>query len=287
MCDSSFTCHRGEQCLVDEVEKIPKCIYSYSPSIDLEIVFIRHGYSCANAVKHELGFVSQYRRVFQPDPALSPIAIKQIKGIDKTKIPQNLDMIMCSTMLRAQQTALYLFPGEKINIIPYVKEIDFFYKLFNKIPLIDLLSLTTGENTISETPNKQFNKHLPEHRKYLNYGLVAASGDYWQSIAHETSYIRFLELMKALVMKFQGKTPLKFAVVTHSNFIKSIFKTRSKESIRNVGMVRRIFKINQDHIYRSPLSQSIVDWSKESEDVPFIGFDKPKKDVVSGICTDY
>lgn len=89
----------------------------------VNIIYIRHGFSCANSVQYLGGFFQQLHRLVMLDPELTHYAKQQItKHRDQLKQSLHVDIVCSSTMIRAIQTAAYLFPKRKISILPYIKE---------------------------------------------------------------------------------------------------------------------------------------------------------------------
>ena len=95
--------------------------------LGVRVIFIRHGYSCANIVK-DSGYI---REIFTsyPDPELSQIGLnlskengKKLKNeIGKRGI--EVDFIASSSLIRAIETAYYIFGREQpIYTLPYVAE---------------------------------------------------------------------------------------------------------------------------------------------------------------------
>ena len=108
---------------------------------DCEITLIRHEHSGSNTYtildKHVdnekrnklnklaikiTGFSKSLNDLVQ-DPALSHLGIFHAIDNSKNYMSRNYDVVVCSNMLRAIQTAILLFPNSKIYVIPYINEI--------------------------------------------------------------------------------------------------------------------------------------------------------------------
>ena len=85
------------------------------------IYYIRHGFSCANLYHDKNLDMSKIKIAIKKyiDAPLSDLGIRQSKQlVNKLKV----DLIICSPLLRAIQTAYYMFPGKQIIICPYIIE---------------------------------------------------------------------------------------------------------------------------------------------------------------------
>ena len=104
------------------------------PGIKFEIIFIRHGVSCANVIHNDFGKSirnnSDIEKVF--DPELTKTGVERAKRVS-TKFIQKVNdlfgsenyMICASWLMRTHQTAYYMIAkdtGKKINIIPHIAE---------------------------------------------------------------------------------------------------------------------------------------------------------------------
>lgn len=99
---------------------------------EIRIIFIRHGFSCANAVSLSPAWFAKWR--FKPkNPPLTDLATDQIRAakgaVSETReklgpLLRKCHHVFSSDMLRTQETALQLFPSsQNIAILPYVNEI--------------------------------------------------------------------------------------------------------------------------------------------------------------------
>jgi len=89
----------------------------------INIIYVRHGFSCANSIQYLGGKWQQYKRLLYKDPPLTDYAIAEIRAFrDHIRWGRKLDVICASTMLRAIQTACEIFPKRKILVVPWAKE---------------------------------------------------------------------------------------------------------------------------------------------------------------------
>lgn len=118
--------------------------------MNVNYVFVRHGYGCHNAVKplYKYGAINtdDAKSMFNitSDPELTPLGVdasvhngliisKLVSNIhDYYKIPnkiQNINVVGTSPLLRSMETAYYMTkdwetPPSKIYVFPYLREID-------------------------------------------------------------------------------------------------------------------------------------------------------------------
>ena len=81
-----------------------------SVDINLNIYWIRHGFSCANYVKATSWIPFSFSHTFIPDPKLHCDGIRQAKKLGKWFSRENIkfDLICSSMLLRAMQTAFLI-----------------------------------------------------------------------------------------------------------------------------------------------------------------------------------
>ena len=83
----------------------------------LEVYFIRPGESWANKIQKTYGPIHWC----VADPELTP---KGVYDSENMKVP-DVDVVCCSELLRAKQTAYYAYPGKIVYIVPGTKELGF------------------------------------------------------------------------------------------------------------------------------------------------------------------
>jgi broad specificity phosphatase PhoE len=225
----------GEDCRYDYLTEKKVCRdFREGVSTKLEVVFIRHGFSCANALG-EFGYpvLSLAQRSLYRDPPLTDLAVRMIANL---RYPAHLpvDHVFSSTMLRAQQTALHLFNTENtpIHLVGGIKEID---------------KVSERENLISEYPDEQARELGHALNSRVDRTLVTRRSSKgileWKPEAETTDVNYF---MKFLHEYASGETDLKpgsrIAVVTHSNLLKQLFKFKEVKP-RNVGMFVKRFDV--------------------------------------------
>ena len=180
----------------------------------LNFYMIRHGLSCGNIIYHpDINLVPL--NSFYRDPYLTEKGVEQSNKCSKyvkTKLPK-MDIVLSSSLIRAIETALCMFPENIIEIAPYICES---VKTLENMPH-DFKS--QNKRLKNKVKNNERVKHCTQ-----NKGL------------HETSlknFIKYLEENYNVVGK-------EIAVVTHSNFMMKMLGV--KQRMRN----NSIFKIVVD-----------------------------------------
>jgi broad specificity phosphatase PhoE len=205
------------------------------------IYFARHANSCSNGIQQYGSFINQWKRLVYKDPPLNNMGVNQTiqlaKEIDFSK---GIDIIACSTMLRAQETANYLFPKSKkpIFIFPYIKEQG-----------------STAGNQVS-TPTEQ-KTWLGELSSRFDYRFVVEdSGNFIPRYVEKSSLSEFLkwlgeklpDLCKLMKIK---KKHIKIFIVTHSNFLKRFVSVTHADKPYNTGVTI------QEYVYCKGILQSL------------------------------
>jgi broad specificity phosphatase PhoE len=157
-------------------------------------------------------FWDQWKRAVYLDPPLTNQSIQRFKDAPRES---NVDMVLCSTMRRAEETALFLFPDAPVVYpVPFMKE----------------LGMGRGNKIAHHIEDQKL--VLGERGKRLDYRYVMNKKGNWIKEAHETHYHKFLALLAQVVAE-SDKQSLRIAVVTHSNFMKKdIFKNQRQTTER-------------------------------------------------------
>lgn len=239
-----------------------------SSNYSLDIYWIRHGLSCAN--------IDKLHALKSPDPKLTEDGLKCSKKVgveiqDITEIKE-IDLVLCSSLKRAMETALAMFPGKEVYSVPYIKE--------------------SGVG-VDNTPSKL------EHLKNYFKGRFNLILKYWtdnQPIRSDTTNIKlfFTEIIPGLIKEHLSdkmKTGIKIAVVTHSNLMKEhgIYKSKGGCKYTDKPNNNSVFKISYKYPNLSNMSElyTIHHHPKESLiDTPptdtFLGCEK----IHGGCCFD-
>ena len=174
----------------------------------MDIYWVRHAVSCANAIKHQhTGWLSRAaewlmakRSRQAPNAALHPVGVQQATDAQfyiQSIVQQHGPVVLgASCLRRAVQTAHHLLPSQPIVVLPYIsEERRFGLDNDNVCSLEDLRDLDTQSGyTIDLTLYNQ-HKH-PSH-------------------PHAAAFYR--DVVPQLQQQYPGKA---FIIVSHSNFIK-------------------------------------------------------------------
>lgn len=162
--------------------------------------FIRHGFSCGN-IKHELDKLpseikNKTLKLKNFDPYLSKVGINQSSyygsKLRKKMIPS---VVLCSSMNRAIQTALHMFPNSEIIVIPYIKEIG-----------------TSHESICTDLKTKKESLKVMYPRKFqqLNFKFITDNN------INSLSFNKFKSFINR---KFPKNMHKNMCVVTHSMYM--------------------------------------------------------------------
>ena len=225
----------------------------------IKIIFIRHGFSCANAKKAS-GLWGRISKSAIRDPALTNRGIDDVRKAARDMKGIKPDVVMSSTLLRAQQTASFLYPNKRVIVAPFISETGF------------------GLDNTSNPPQFQEHEFRKSIRKYYNYnkarkghyelkgkmmgqipmyyGFVTGKRDYplrnakgiqkarvsWK-VANKPSYNKFLFWLQYALPYLinKNKQHITVVVVGHSHFMKKNIETEIKAKPNNVGMVELNF----------------------------------------------
>ena len=157
----------------------------------MNVYFIRHGFSLANATHY--GIVpDDHTKLIDCELTRTGILESIKHGHQLRKQIHNIDGVFCSTMMRAIQTAHHMFPKHTINIIPHIKEI---------------------ENESSDTLMNPNTKLKVLHTKYKTMNLNSIN-----LFSKERNSINFSKFKQILYNLF-SKGYKNIAVVTHSLYM--------------------------------------------------------------------
>jgi broad specificity phosphatase PhoE len=199
---------------------------SLGHEVIFDLIFVRHGYSCANKSRDKL----RGSHWLYPDPELTNDGIKrsELVGTELMKKIKALwsdkDYSICSSqMIRTQETAYYMlakYTGKKINISPHIAEAGLTSDNF-ALPLEKQREVIKGRN-----PDilKSLGKDARE--KQTNSG----KSNWDLFIPWAINHLDFFN---------KGSDGIYRAVIfTHAHFLKNSFK--SKEKINNNDAVHTV-----------------------------------------------
>lgn len=236
---------------VHKVEPVISRPVSIAYTDDIDLMFVRHGFSCANARKKKkpgygLGIGADFYDI--PDPSLTPngieVAIKRGKEFCRKvnmSFPGQIPIICSSTLLRAQLTAYLMMQPELkkpsqimetppiINIIPYVSETGF-VKTADNTPR----SFEAQETLVKDIPidrrsyvtrpytqNEPYEENEPDFNKFRIF-LKDSIG----TLIQQNIVERMFKLIKRSDKHLLPAQPIRPLVIifTHGHFIEEILK---------------------------------------------------------------
>jgi len=206
----------------------------------VRIQFIRHAFSCANMVqqfakkgslKRWGGSLGQH---FLRDPMLSECgAVRSASAGEMlgntAKAPP--DFVLSSSMLRAMETAAYMFPGSTITPVPYISENRHIDWELDNLPLdVPSQLMQLAKAIDSNRTDKGPLRSLAEEKKLdLRWMKDAKFGKEGSSSPRMSSdWEKFEDFMANVflpqvdVQKYPHPHLLTIAIVSHSNFLKGI-----------------------------------------------------------------
>lgn len=157
------------------------------------MIFIRHGFSCAN-VSHVDASANVLHHKYYLDPPLANSGIRDSKKMRKVASKLDVEVVCCSAMNRAIETALLMFPRYPVFVVPHVKEIE-----------------SGGlDNDCDTIENKKafFKREYPNDHRRIYFGFVDDKN------IHSSSFPKFKKFMSSYFSKTKN-----IAVVTHSRYM--------------------------------------------------------------------
>lgn len=240
----------------------------------VKIVFIRHGFSCANEAQYHRGIMGRISKSWQSkymDPPLTNYAISDaILARDIRKelgfgIPT---IVFSSVLMRAQQTAYYLFPKNEIWIAPFISETN-----AGPAPNYDNQAMKPYDQQISmkklndtyrgyakkhdlsipqKFQSKRFVYNMVPDKKKSKHPLIVPWND--AKIPDYNKFMKWLEkFLENMIKKLNppSNTPILVAVVGHSKFMMKHIKAQVKKKPKNIGMVELNFCLKPEYsVYR-------------------------------------
>jgi hypothetical protein len=197
-------------------------------NINLDIYWIRHGYSCANYLYHKKlwNTTDKYAKL-APDAQLTDKTVSNICTMKQENTDDYLnklnsiidsDYILCSNLTRAIETAYMLFGhlNKKIYIIPYVGE------------KIETSGLGYTDNIPSDdiTLKKNIDDILKKHKSCMDthaevsFDIINKYIEKKMNV--EPSIDNFLNIFIPNLLNDCKKKKLKLIIVSHSHFMNEI-----------------------------------------------------------------
>lgn len=173
----------------------------------VEIFFVRHGESKANVAQHQTS-CGTIKHLLMRDPTLTEEGVfnSQACAEDMPKV----DIVLCSELLRAIQTALAMCPERFVHVVPYLNE------------------LGTGlDNLPHDLETQQKILGADSHRVLYEEGKA------------EDNFMKYI--VKHIVPRFKGKTNIKIALFTHSRLMRKHLKMPLNELPNNCTVSKKYY----------------------------------------------
>jgi broad specificity phosphatase PhoE len=208
----------------------------------INLYFIRHGYSCANYKKDiARNFLEKLIFFFTKpkDPHLTDKGIEDLKNYKKRlcdKIPKP-DIIFSSYLLRAMQTASYLFPNRKINIAPHVGEIGYGRDNTPNKPSIQYKNFRTERNknrSILLYPYLGEKKFETDKKRRLN-DLDNLFKNYKIKVDKPINDFKKFLIWFNQYIQNSSKKINNIVVVSHGNYMKKLFRSLNIDINKDVN----------------------------------------------------
>lgn len=213
--------------------------------ITIYIDWIRHGFSCANAIKQKghVGVknilknlvsekkIGDSRSIYAPNSRLTDFGIEQAETVNKiyNNRIKNYDLICSSELTRAVETAMILAKNtkiEKIYMIPYVSEqrskisLKFSLDADNQARDPEIIKKEV-ETKFQDNNNDKYPKiDLSIMEKFIKYDPKNKT-----TPDLKLFITKVLPEIKELLVKSNNKQVFHIAIISHRKFIEKIFKT--------------------------------------------------------------
>lgn len=204
------------------------------------LFLIRHGQSETNASKHP------QKNLLFPDPNLTPLGILQAQADIKYFESKKPLKVYTSILVRAQETALIIFPRQEINVVDSLKEIE-----------------NTNEKCFGSnfplTKKLQWQKmakiDISHQRLIYQKGLFLPSGNYKKSVSCTSGNI--MTFLQQHQDQFENNDNI--VLVVHASLIQEFLNTR--DTIPNASIIQVYNSINKTMktpFYLGPLHYQFI-----------------------------
>ena len=155
----------------------------------LTLHFIRHGESQANALQNKIGCFHICLR----DPDLTKVG-KQLTA--NTSVP-HVDIVCCSTLKRAKETAKLSYPHKQIYVLPGIQELGY------------------GLDNVPKSFTEQFST-FKDISSFIH-------------LKHDEECLDFLDYLKKYFLKHKS-SDISIALFTHQRFIAKYTDTKKAKN---------------------------------------------------------
>tara|TARA_B110000027_G_scaffold37746_1_gene41725 strand:- start:139 stop:672 length:534 start_codon:yes stop_codon:yes gene_type:complete len=173
----------------------------------VEILFVRHGESEANVAQHQTS-CGTIKHLLMRDPVLTPKGMQESN--DRGENMPEVDIALCSQLLRAMQTALLMCPEKLIHVVPFLNELG--------TGLDNLPHSQPTQNSILGCDFKRI-VHLPKQ--------------------HENTFLQYIS--KHILPKFNGNKHVKIALFTHSRLMRKHLNMSLSELPNNCTVSKKYY----------------------------------------------
>ena len=209
----------------------------------VELDLIRHGYSCSNLLKKE-GY-KLTKGLYAKDPVLTDKGIQQATEAGKNLKNIEYDVIVCSNLRRAVETAMFCFqsrPG-KIYVVPYISEES------STIP--KLLNIDRENQSIGIEGLKAYVKQLKTNNIFDSIEVDFSIIDSFIQFGHniDVDFDKFMKYVLPRITDKINKKQCRIACVSHHGTIVShLNKSHSLQmnDYENTEVWREIVEIEKD-----------------------------------------
>jgi len=203
----------------------------------VRIQFIRHAFSCANMVQQfaEGGTLTRWGgtlgKAYLRDPMLSECgAVRSLSAGNMLRSTAEApDFVLSSSMLRAMETAAYMFPGRTITPVPYISESRHTDLEQDNLPLdvdsqLSQLAKAIASNRTAVGPLQSLVDKLD--LQWMRDDTFSAGGTSGPRMS--SSWSKFEDFMAnaflphVYAQDYPHPGVLTIAIVSHSNFLKGI-----------------------------------------------------------------
>lgn len=201
----------------------------------INILFVRHGLSCSNLAA-EIATGSKYLKyhTLYRDPPLASAGITESKEIGrdtKEKLKEKgyaIDIVGSSGLLRAIQTAHYMFDPNEVNVLPFISE---------------------SYNVPTDTPMP-----VQQQKKIIEFKIP----NYWETNDLEKSdyekFKKWLGLNLQNMLPTDKATPITIAIVSHGHFMRTHITNTPTDKMSNNDSFMIWFKFNRTNKQLAPIS---------------------------------
>jgi hypothetical protein len=260
----------------------------------LNIIWIRHGYSCANRKRDENKSKNFFKRILEdkhyniPDPQLHEIGIEQAKDLAENfnkKFLGKIDLICSSELLRSIETAqvfsTHLDDSKKSS------------NLSDKVLILPFINEKTTSSTEDNIPTKIFKKcsgsiiapPIAYCKNDPNLLFLDIPTKYYEDSQFFTDYKKFRkillpELQKSLVFFYGKKEHYNIVIVCHSHYLKNNLGLKHKPSNTQVVVeydalgediiLQDPEKISENHAPNTPVFKYLNDWDAYTKGYNFV-----------------